>query len=410
MSHEQNQRSQASGIQKSSDFDTDGMTSMLPPAMQLFASQSKPVQRQSTGKSIRDFSAKQTTASEAEIDATLEYAAFMSPKGAYQTELQMTTAEARLACLLLIEALHLEQDVDMEKQGMTFALKAQKRLKPEPDKGVIPRLGMEINEVSEERAQEIFDEMAQLTFFNKDGNEVPVPFHYPVDGCFVRAQLMAERLTAMGYVSQKQFVMNGNLEIETDLAKDCNPSVTWWYHVAPTINVSNKDGKVIQMVIDPSITSKPVSVSDWISLMSSQRFEYVTLADIRIIARSGRELRDFKGNVTYTTDRNNIVPQDLSDSISDEVALERMNRREFSIKTYTIKAEAHELAAMIRKNIKSGTKDIRNCISFVQGMSVNSRHDFDNNFKKLTAKLEGLANQDQYKRLIELIKKDRSKI
>src|SRR5260370_34959071 len=39
--------------------------------------------------------------------------------------------------------------------------------------------------------------------------------------------------------------------------------VEWGYHVAPTIPVQGKDGKVGDMVVDHSLLARPVTVDEW---------------------------------------------------------------------------------------------------------------------------------------------------
>src|SRR5262249_29148684 len=42
------------------------------------------------------------------------------------------------------------------------------------------------------------------------------------------------------------------------------PMVTWTYHVAPVLHVRDTSGRVIEMVLDPSTSSGPIRLSQWL--------------------------------------------------------------------------------------------------------------------------------------------------
>lgn len=77
---------------------------------------------------------------------------------------------------------------------------------------------------------------------------------YPDDGCFLRAELMAQKLKELGNVQPKQIFAFGDLGISTPYE-----TVNWWYHVAPVVRVKNQ-----AYVIDPSVDYKrPLSIKEW---------------------------------------------------------------------------------------------------------------------------------------------------
>ena len=45
--------------------------------------------------------------------------------------------------------------------------------------------------------------------------------------------------------------------------------VEWGYHVAPTVPVKRKDGTVTDMVIDPSLSNKPLTPAEWKGLQGN---------------------------------------------------------------------------------------------------------------------------------------------
>jgi hypothetical protein len=90
-----------------------------------------------------------------------------------------------------------------------------------------------------------------------------VPFGYVQDGCYDRAEVIADRLEKMGVSTQKVWIAG-------DLSPKAHPEVSWHYHVAVVIPVATSKNQITQMVIDPSLANEPVSVEKWASLISHQ--------------------------------------------------------------------------------------------------------------------------------------------
>jgi hypothetical protein len=111
--------------------------------------------------------------------------------------------------------------------------------------------------VSAERAQQLFDLMA---------GQGDISFGFPVDGCYARAHLMVRRLQLLGYRPGKVWSF-GNLCCQT--SNHPKGFVRWRYHVAPTITTRLANGKLEDMVIDPSMFSGPVPVRTWASAQST---------------------------------------------------------------------------------------------------------------------------------------------
>lgn len=65
----------------------------------------------------------------------------------------------------------------------------------------------EITEMTPAQATTIFGELAAMTLWTTTFERSPIPFHYPPDGCYARAQLMADRLTELGFASEKVFAI-----------------------------------------------------------------------------------------------------------------------------------------------------------------------------------------------------------
>jgi hypothetical protein len=89
---------------------------------------------------------------------------------------------------------------------------------------------------------------------------------YPDDGCFARAALAVRNLLRWSAViaAPKKVFAFGNLTVKT--ANAPNGSVSWWYHVAPLVEISGQ-----KYVLDPALEpNKPLKLEDWLALMSDQ--------------------------------------------------------------------------------------------------------------------------------------------
>jgi len=116
--------------------------------------------------------------------------------------------------------------------------------------------------VSSTRAQQIFDAMAATTCAPLTVPAPCVPFLYPDDGCWARAHEMVRLMLAMGLHPKKVWIQGYPLHPSTKNHPNC--SVTWGWHVAPTICVRTRwifFGR--RMVIDPALFTTPVSKATW---------------------------------------------------------------------------------------------------------------------------------------------------
>jgi Glutaminase len=87
-----------------------------------------------------------------------------------------------------------------------------------------------------------------------------LPFEYKEDGCYARALYMAMELAANGIESNSVFAFaqpNHRLRVG---------DVTWRYHVAPMLEVF-AGSSPIHRVIDPSISSAPLTEASWVEKM-----------------------------------------------------------------------------------------------------------------------------------------------
>lgn len=85
---------------------------------------------------------------------------------------------------------------------------------------------------------------------------------YPDDGCFARAALAILNLDKWNYEIPNKVFVFGDLAVKTKNSPD--GEVTWWYHVAPLVEV---DGQ--KYVLDPAVEPEaPLLLKDWLARMS----------------------------------------------------------------------------------------------------------------------------------------------
>jgi hypothetical protein len=92
-----------------------------------------------------------------------------------------------------------------------------------------------------------------------------IAFKFPVDGCYARAHLMAQRMQKMGLAPGKAwtFATDPADPLWVNTPNHPDGKVEWGYHVAPTLPVKGDDGVVRDMVMDPSMFDHPVTVQEW---------------------------------------------------------------------------------------------------------------------------------------------------
>ncbi len=123
--------------------------------------------------------------------------------------------------------------------------------------------------VSMKHAQWLFDQMKAT---NCDPLTTPapcIPFMFPDNGCWVRANEMCRLMGNMGEPTRKVWITRGPtkpLHAVTRNHQQCY--VEWYWHVAPTILVRGPwIFQVRRMVIDPSLATGPLTELNWRLLM-----------------------------------------------------------------------------------------------------------------------------------------------
>ncbi len=135
-------------------------------------------------------------------------------------------------------------------------------IKDHPDMGQIEiadQKYLQISIVTPRQASEIFAEMQA---------QPQIPFRYPEDGCYARADEMAWLLEAKGLIVAKVFAQ-GFLRYQTKHNSQLTINMFWRnYHVAPILLVETSPKNLQITVIDPSMFDRPVSSARWLLEMT----------------------------------------------------------------------------------------------------------------------------------------------
>jgi hypothetical protein len=221
----------------------------------------------------------------------------------------------------------------------------------------------ETPDVTLDEANRLFGELAGASL---PGTNTPIPFHYPPDGCYARAHIMAGLLTSKGYASERVFAVSqksggqGGLNVQSNFAADAQqgqkPNVNWWYHVAPIIKVRNPlDNTVSDMVMDPSMFGGPVPIGTWTGAMSPDEFHRVPDGGLQqILDKPGNNAGNGfpeNQNLVFTADRNTMFPGDAGHANTPEHAAEQYAQLADRMQYYAQIAQWHELAASIRQKL-----------------------------------------------------------
>ncbi|MGA7827928.1 MAG: protein-glutamine glutaminase family protein [Geobacteraceae bacterium] len=164
------------------------------------------------------------------------------------------------------------------------------------------------------KAKEIFDYCAKQSC-NLPGPYLVtpcIPFQYVRDGCYARAHKMKWLISQhFGYCSEKvfSFANSNNDDLAVVASKWGGCCVTWWYHVAPVIQVKTKiliKGKVLNLVlayvIDPGMFDKPVLLSTWLRAQENTTCSpHAKVSAYTIQPSSAYSPANYQGT-TFTTD------------------------------------------------------------------------------------------------------------
>lgn len=131
-------------------------------------------------------------------------------------------------------------------------------------KSTLPAATAWVSEAEMNASFEKFRDYRFITTNSKPDFKRRISWLYPDDGCFARAALAILNLGSWNTAVPKKIFVFGDLTVQTKNSP--SGSVTWWYHVAPLVEV---DG--VKYVLDPAINPKtPLKLEDWLATMSAQ--------------------------------------------------------------------------------------------------------------------------------------------
>jgi hypothetical protein len=93
-----------------------------------------------------------------------------------------------------------------------------------------------------------------------------ISFQYCQDGCYARAHKMCYIINnRYNYATHKifSFANSGSDRLSVKALKWGGCCITWWYHVAPLVNVNTPTG-VKAYVFDPAMFNQPVLLATWL--------------------------------------------------------------------------------------------------------------------------------------------------
>jgi Glutaminase len=92
---------------------------------------------------------------------------------------------------------------------------------------------------------------------------------FPADGCYARTHLMVQRLLGQGLAPSKMWAFAASRAdlLWTETPYHPNGKVQWGYHVAPVLMVRGIDDALREMVFDPLLFDRPVSLEEWLSAL-----------------------------------------------------------------------------------------------------------------------------------------------
>jgi glutaminase-like protein/uncharacterized protein DUF4157 len=256
----------------------------------------------------------------------------------------------------------------------------------------------EITEMSPAQAATVFTQLAAMTFWTATYERSPIPFHFPIDGCYARAQLMADRLTELGFASEKVFAIaqtpagRSDLHVLTPYARDVaaptQPTVDWWYHVAPIVRVRDALGVVRETVLDPSMGVSPLELNQWLGRMSGVAFSRKSPEEAR--AEAVLTHGDFApgDHFVFTFDRNAFYPGDVAGAPTAQDAQTRLEQARPTMTGYAKLAQVHEIAAAIRGAMTGMVVDVPAIIAAIRAAPREARQALFPRFPHLGTELQ----------------------
>lgn len=117
------------------------------------------------------------------------------------------------------------------------------------------------------RAEDLFTALATENCPIPTGRHLCIPFRYPDNGCWARAERMCDLLREQHNVEAGKVWLFGRLRAHTENRRDCR--IRWRFHVAPVVRLDT--GPRDLLVLDPSVCCRAETVAAWREALGDTR-------------------------------------------------------------------------------------------------------------------------------------------
>ena len=186
-----------------------------------------------------------------------------------------------------------------------------------------------------ENAREVISCVDAVEAFDKLAGMRNIAYGYTDDGCYARAHLMCRQLVDMDIVPEKAWAFETK-DRELVVNYPNGKEQTWWFHVAPVVNVDMLNGTTAKMVLDPSMFDGPVGLRQWADKMQAD------LSQVDVVS-CGASPESYKGDYTpfhrtnFSTDKKaEKIMRDycsLQDTVKPSVFMSAFRRKWHTPKT-----------------------------------------------------------------------------
>jgi hypothetical protein len=272
----------------------------------------------------------------------------------------------------------------------------------------------ETEELSPEQARQVFDALSHSSMRTSTGGSAPIPFGYPANGCYSRAQEMSDILTQLGFASEKVFALAGKRPLAVRSSND-DPSLTgntaepdntvsWTWHVAPMVRVRDPERGVIETVLDPSMGPAPMTLEQWETLMTEgdtkrRTWARLSLSEVRQRLDEGT-INAYDSSVTVAP-RDTYNPGDIDRDRSHQFAEQEEERSRPTMTDYTQREPAAQLAAVIRQQLQNAVIVLSAILDAIRRTAHAARQRFLQIYGQLLQRLHARLRQEENQQVDE---------
>jgi hypothetical protein len=156
------------------------------------------------------------------------------------------------------------------------------------------------SQVGAARATTLFNDMFGEDCGVGSGPTRCIPFQFPDDGCWARADRMCDLLQRRHGLRAVKVWIHGNLRASTFFSPFCR--VTWDWHVAPALRRAGEAAHLT--ILDPAVFDEPVSRARW-KAEFGDRNARISVTDASVFSQSAEGVfeREPKGQLDFDLDK-----------------------------------------------------------------------------------------------------------